>query len=128
MTLVDELRAGCVTHPKRWSGDTHADLGGTVNEDATDALLLAAAEEIERMKRGFEEMAEKVAVLRAQAARHHVRRRQQIAHTRRWRAEAKELRRVVRVALGEHFDDELPQHPLGVIPAAAYRPRVRPRA
>lgn len=45
-----ELRHGCVLHPKRWSGDTHGDIGGSVDEDATDTLMAAAADEIDRLK------------------------------------------------------------------------------
>ena len=45
--VVEQLRDGCVLHPRRWSGDAHADLGGTVDEDTTDAVMDAAANEIE---------------------------------------------------------------------------------
>lgn len=44
-----ELRHGCVQRQKRWSGDTHDDLGGSVDEAATDALMAAAADEIDRL-------------------------------------------------------------------------------
>lgn len=44
-----ELRHGCVQRPKRWSGDTHDDLGGSVDEAATDALMGAAADVIDRL-------------------------------------------------------------------------------
>ncbi|WP_293705505.1 hypothetical protein [Stenotrophomonas sp. UBA7606] len=44
-----ELRHGCVQRPKRWSGDTHDDLGGSVDEAATDALMAAAADAIDRL-------------------------------------------------------------------------------
>lgn len=44
-----ELRGGCVHHRKRWSGDTHADLGGSVNEAGTEALMSAAADTIDRL-------------------------------------------------------------------------------
>lgn len=44
-----ELRGGCVHHLKRWSGDTHADLGGSVNEAGTEALMSAAADTIDRL-------------------------------------------------------------------------------
>ncbi len=37
--LLASLESGCVYHDKRWSGDTHADLGGTINESATDAVM-----------------------------------------------------------------------------------------
>lgn len=49
--LIERLRYGCVYHPKRWSGDTHADLGGAVSEEATDAVMFEAADEIERLRR-----------------------------------------------------------------------------
>lgn len=68
--------------------------------DRDDALA-----EVEAMKRGFEEMAAKVADLRAQVARHRAKRIRQIAHTKRWRAEAKGLRRLLRIKAGERFDD-----------------------
>lgn len=47
--LVRRLRDGCITHPKRWSGDTRDDLGGAIREEATDALMTEAADEIERL-------------------------------------------------------------------------------
>lgn len=37
--LLASLDLGCVYHDKRWSGDTHTDLGGTINESATDAVM-----------------------------------------------------------------------------------------
>ena len=42
--LVARLRHGCVMHPRRWSGDTHDDLGGSIREAETDALMAEAAE------------------------------------------------------------------------------------
>lgn len=48
--LIERLRYGCVYRPRRWSGDTHTDLGGTINEDATDAVMAEAADEIERLE------------------------------------------------------------------------------
>ena len=45
--LIAELRDGCVYHRKRWSGDTHADLGTYIDEGATDALMAKAADELE---------------------------------------------------------------------------------
>ena len=55
--LAKRLDHGTVDHAKRWSGDTHDDLGGSVDCDATDALmgeaaaaLRAQAAEIERLR------------------------------------------------------------------------------
>ena len=48
--LLDRLSEGCVCRPRRWSGDTHADLGGTVDEAATDALIAEAWEEITTLR------------------------------------------------------------------------------
>ena len=45
--LVKRLREGTVLRPKRWSGDTHYDLGGSIDEDATDQLMDKAADHIE---------------------------------------------------------------------------------
>lgn len=45
--LIERLREGCVLHPKRWSGDTHDDLGGSIDEAATDALMAEAAAALE---------------------------------------------------------------------------------
>lgn len=42
--LIARLLRGVVCHERRWSGDTHADLGGTVDEDATNTLMREAAE------------------------------------------------------------------------------------
>lgn len=52
---TEDLRNGCVYHAKRWSGDTHADLGGTIDEAATDALMAQAADEIDRLRRELAE-------------------------------------------------------------------------
>ena len=51
MTLVERLRAGCVEHPRRWSGNTHDDLGGSVDATATDALMHEAADYITAQQR-----------------------------------------------------------------------------
>ena len=48
--LLARLHAGCILHPSRWSGDTHADLGGPVDEPATDRLITEAAEHIDRLE------------------------------------------------------------------------------
>lgn len=48
--LVKRLRFGTIQHPKRWSGDTHTDLGGPVDEKATDDLMNTAADEITRLQ------------------------------------------------------------------------------
>ena len=45
--LIERLRDGCVLRPKRWSGDTHDDLGGSIDEAATDSLLREAAAALE---------------------------------------------------------------------------------
>lgn len=48
--LVKRLRYGIVEHRKRWSGDTHADLGGSVDYDATTDMLSDAADRIEELE------------------------------------------------------------------------------
>jgi len=48
--LVKRLRYGIVEHRKRWSGDTHADLGGSVDYDATTDMLHEAAKRIEALE------------------------------------------------------------------------------
>jgi len=53
--LLDALKYGCVLHDKRWSGDTHFDLGGSVDEEATDYLMTLAAERIEALEDGIRE-------------------------------------------------------------------------
>lgn len=50
--LIERLRDGCVLRPKRWSGDTHDDLGGSIDEAATDALLREAAAALEAARDG----------------------------------------------------------------------------
>lgn len=45
--LIERLREGCVEHPRRWSGDTHDDLGGSIDEAATNALMAEAAAALE---------------------------------------------------------------------------------
>jgi hypothetical protein len=47
MNIQETLRDGCVLHPRRWSGDTHTDLGGSVDEDATDEVMRIAADYID---------------------------------------------------------------------------------
>ncbi len=49
MSIVDDLRNGCICHRKRWSGDTHDDLGGAINEEETNALMDKAADIIEKI-------------------------------------------------------------------------------
>jgi len=44
IALPDRLRVGIIEHPKRWSGDTHDDLGGSADYDATDTLMEEAAD------------------------------------------------------------------------------------
>jgi len=48
--IVVRAQAGVVLRPKRWSGDTHADLGGTIDEEASDALLGECAAEIVHLR------------------------------------------------------------------------------
>jgi hypothetical protein len=48
--LVKRLDEGTVQHPRRWSGDTHTDLGGSADEEATDALMKEAARRIEALE------------------------------------------------------------------------------
>ena len=45
--LVKRARGGVIERPKRWTGDTHDDLGGSVDYDATDALMHSLAARIE---------------------------------------------------------------------------------
>lgn len=44
--LVARLRNGVAVKPKRWSGDTHEDTGGIVDEVKTDLLMEQAANRI----------------------------------------------------------------------------------
>lgn len=48
--LVKRLRNGIIEHDKRWSGDTHADLGGSVDYDATENLMAEAAARITELE------------------------------------------------------------------------------
>ena len=48
--LVKRLRDGLIEYPKRWSGDTHSDMGGSVDYDKTYALLDEAANRIEALE------------------------------------------------------------------------------
>lgn len=41
--LVERLQGGIIEHDKRWSGDTHDDLGGSADYEATEALMAEAA-------------------------------------------------------------------------------------
>lgn len=51
--LVELLNAGCIYHEKRWSGDTHADLGGTIDEEKTDRIMRAAADVIQELRKAL---------------------------------------------------------------------------
>jgi hypothetical protein len=64
MTLVERLRAGCVEHPRRWCGDTHDDLGGSVDATATDALMHEAADYIAAQQRTIKMQANELESLR----------------------------------------------------------------
>lgn len=59
--IVTRLREGAVQHAKRWTGDTHSDLGGSIDEGATDALMTEAAAEITSLR---SELARKEEALR----------------------------------------------------------------
>ena len=48
--LKQRLRYGIIEHRKRWSGDTHADLGGSVDYDATTDMLHEAADRIAELE------------------------------------------------------------------------------
>jgi hypothetical protein len=50
MSLIDDLRSGAIEHKKRWSGDTHFDLGGSIDREATEMLMAQAADGIERLR------------------------------------------------------------------------------
>ena len=69
----------------------------------------AVEDEIRRLHREFEKLAarhhERVEQLKAELTRQHVKRFRQIVHTKRWRSEAKELRREMRRLAGDRFDD-----------------------
>lgn len=48
--LAKRLDDGCVYREKRWSGDTHGDLGGSIDEDETDKLMREAAAELRKLE------------------------------------------------------------------------------
>lgn len=52
MSLIDDLKNGCVYHPKRWSGDC-GELS-SVDEEATDELLRVAAKRIKELEAALE--------------------------------------------------------------------------
>jgi hypothetical protein len=64
--LVKRLDEGCIQHARRWSGDTHTDLGGSVDEEATDAVMKEAARRIEALQA---EVADKSGII-AELRRH----------------------------------------------------------
>jgi len=41
--LSERLAEGCIYRDRRWSGDTHEDEGGCIDEAATDDLMAEAA-------------------------------------------------------------------------------------
>ncbi len=63
--LIKRLRDGVVEHAKRWTGDTHDDMGGSADYDATEAVMAEAAAalvearaEIARLRKALERAAE----------------------------------------------------------------------
>ena len=52
-------------HPRRWSGDTHDDLGGSIREAETDALMAEAADLIVTLRAQLEAAEAEVSNLRA---------------------------------------------------------------
>lgn len=57
-SIAERLREGIIYHKKRWSGDTHTDMGSSVDEDATDAVMAQAADEIDRLTKERDEARE----------------------------------------------------------------------
>lgn len=53
MTLIDQLKRGCIMRPRRSSGDTHTEFGGSVDEEATNELMEDAARRIEILHEGL---------------------------------------------------------------------------
>ena len=56
--LVKRLRYGIVEHRKRWSGDTHSDIGGSVDYDATTNMMHEAADLIKELEANLAKAAE----------------------------------------------------------------------
>lgn len=50
MFNTEALTQGLIEHPKRWSGDTHHDLGGSVDYEANHELMMGAKAEIEKLR------------------------------------------------------------------------------
>lgn len=69
-TLIEKLRAGCVLRPRRWSGDTHADLGGSIDEAATDTIMAEAADALEQAPALYQHDDGRYALALGDAARH----------------------------------------------------------
>lgn len=44
--IVDLLLSGCQEYRRRWSGDTHSDLGGSIDRPLTEEIMEVAAEMI----------------------------------------------------------------------------------
>lgn len=57
-SIAERLRGGAIVRPNRWSGDTHADVGGPIDESATNALMAAGADEIDRLTKERDAMRE----------------------------------------------------------------------
>ena len=66
--LAERLDHGTVDHAKRWSGDTHDDLGGSVDCDATDALMGEAAATLRAQAAEIERLQDSLDLLRRQHA------------------------------------------------------------
>lgn len=53
--LISQLTLGCVYKPRRWSGDTGG-IGGPIDEEETDLLMMRAAEHIKELKSQLHEL------------------------------------------------------------------------
>jgi hypothetical protein len=67
-TLSERLRLGVIEHLRRWSGDTHDDIGGSVDTDATEALMREAADYIAAQSRTIQLQGNDLDSLRKQIA------------------------------------------------------------
>lgn len=51
--IKQRLREGTAQRTRRWSGDTHSDLGGTCDEEATEKVMAEAAAHIEMLEQAL---------------------------------------------------------------------------
>ena len=89
--LAERLEGGAIERPKRWSGDTHDDLGGSVDCDATDTMMAEAAATLRALSAALENAVAEAHATGAERAR--------------WKARAEKAESAARTAYARGIED-----------------------